>query len=263
MHELALSRFQSAFAAALFGDLTSVDPVIAELAAHPAFAIYRNGVMKAAVDALQANYPAVGRLVGSEWLRAVACEYVRNSPPRSPMLVAYGASFADFLSAFEPAANLPYLADVARLDRMWTEAHIAASATPLEAAALAALSEDCLAHTVLDPHPAARWAWFHAMPIYTLWTRNRSTEEFDANIDWTAEGALITRPASTVIWRPLDRAGCAFLDTCRAGRSVVQAVEAVLATDPATDLGRLLQTLTTTGALCAPRSIPPDLGERR
>jgi len=261
MHELALSRFQSAFAAALFGDLTSVDPVIAALAAHPAFAIYRNGVMKGAVDALAANYPAVGRLVGAEWLRAAACEFVRGSPPRSPLLVEYGAAFPDFLSAFEPAADLPYLADVARLDRMWTEAHVAASASPLEATALAALSEERLSDTGLDPHPAARWAWFDAMPIYTLWARNRSAEAFDENVDWIPEGALITRPASTVIWCPLERAGCAFLDTCRAGRSVLQAVEAALAADPATDLGRLIRTLTTAGALCAPRPIFPDLGE--
>jgi len=261
MRNLSLSRFQSGFAAALFGELTSVDPAIAKLAANPAFAIYRNGVMKSAVDALASNYPAVGRLVGAEWLRAAAYAFARNSPPRSPMLVEYGAAFADFLEDFAPAAELTYLADVARLDRMWTEAHIAASVTPLEAAALAALSEEHLADTVLDPHPAARWAWFDAMPIYTLWTRNRSTEPFDDDIDWIAEGALLTRPGSTVKWCELDRAGCAFLDACQAGRSVVQAIEATLAIDPATDLGRLIETLTTMGALCAPRAIPPDLGE--
>lgn len=267
MPELSLARFQTGFAAALRGDPGSVDPVIAELAAHPAFAVYRNGVTKAAVDALQANYPAVRRLVGDEWFRAAACEFVRVSPPRSALLVEYGAAFADFLAGFEPAADLPYLADVARLDRMWTEAHIAADAMPLAADTLAATfatyAEDRLTDTVLATHPAARWAWFDAMPIYSLWSRNRSTEAFDADIAWIGEGALITRPASTVIWCPLDRAGCAFLDACRTGRSVTQAVEADLDTDPATDLGRLMQTLLVAGALREPRSTSPAVGEIR
>ena len=33
---------------------------------QPAFAVYRNTVMKACIDALQANYPAVTRLVSEE-----------------------------------------------------------------------------------------------------------------------------------------------------------------------------------------------------
>ena len=36
------------------------------LAAQPAFAVYRNTVMKGCVDALEANFPTVARLVGEE-----------------------------------------------------------------------------------------------------------------------------------------------------------------------------------------------------
>ncbi len=102
----ALARFQDDFAHALLATDDAVSPVLAAVIAQPAFAIYRNTVMKGCIDALQANYPAVTRLVGEEWLRAAAVVYVRDALPALPMLLDYGADFADFLTQFEPAAEL-------------------------------------------------------------------------------------------------------------------------------------------------------------
>lgn len=263
MNDLSLSRFQTDFAKVLLGDACAIDPVVAGLAAQPAFAVYRNGVMKGAVDALERNYPAVARLVGTEWFRAAACDFVRHSPPASPMLVEYGAGFAAFLADFEPAADLPYLADVARLDRMWTEAHIAADAAPLVAATLAKIPPEIMAETVLELHPTARWAWFDATPAYTLWSRNRTGGAFDPEIDWIGEGALLTRPSSAVIWCPLDRAGCAFLDACLAGERLMNATQAAIDIDPDTDLSRLVQTLIAAGTFRAPHPTDDFLGDER
>ena len=41
----------------------------------------------------------------------------REHPPTSPVLTEYGDGFADWIAGFEPAAALPYLADMARLER--------------------------------------------------------------------------------------------------------------------------------------------------
>ena len=69
MQPSALARFQDAFAHALFTADAVPAGEIAALTAQPAFAVYRNTVMKGCIDALQANYPAVLRLVGEEWAR--------------------------------------------------------------------------------------------------------------------------------------------------------------------------------------------------
>ena len=142
MHATALARFQDDFARAL------LDPA---QPAPPAFAVYRNTVMKGCIDALQANYPAVAKLVGEEWFRAAAAVYVRDHLPRTPMLLEYGAGFADFLARFEPAAELPYLPAVARLDRFWTEAHAAADEPPLDARALAGAGPGTLGRAASAP----------------------------------------------------------------------------------------------------------------
>lgn len=243
----SLSRFQDDFSRALLADEIS-SPVLAALTAQPAFAIYRNTVIKGCIDALQANYPAVTRIVGEEWLRAAAAVYAREQLPQQPMLLQYGADFADFLARFEPAAELPYLPGVARLDRCWSEAHAAATEPSLDPAAIAQLATDQLFEARLRPHAAARWTWFSDAPVYTLWSRNRGDDAVNGDIDWQSEGALLTRPQDGVQWRALDRAGGRFLDRCAAGGSIAEAAQCALETQPGVDLGRLMADLLEAGA---------------
>ncbi len=255
---LRLGEFQDAFAAALETPADAAVasttlagwPDVAQLVAQPGFAVYRNTVLKGCIDALQANYPAVCRLVGEEWFRAAAALFARQHPPRTPMLVDYGDRFADFLAGFEPARELPYLAAVARLDRFWTEAHLAADAASVAAADLARLDPAALGRTVLRPHPAARWAWFDALPAATIWQRNRGAVQDSAardeagEIAWRGEGILVVRPQAVVRWIPLGQAGRAFLDACAAGATLATAAEAALAVEAQADLSALFaQTL--------------------
>ncbi len=247
-----LHRFQDGFARALLAVELRPDeysPEIACLVEQPAFAVYRNTVMKGCIDALQANYPSVARLVGDEWFRSAAAIFVRANLPRQPTLAVYGADFAGFLAAFEPSAELPYLPGVARVDRFWTEAHTAPDEAPVDAAAVARLGPDELARTVLRPHASARWAWFDAHPIATLWRRNRYPVDPDlADIEWRPEGVLVVRSGGSVESIDLDAAGCTFLDVCASGDTLAHAAVAALAVDEKADLARLMTRLLDVGA---------------
>lgn len=247
---VALSRFQDAFEYALLAPDSTPDAEVAALIAQPAFAVYRNTVMKGCVDALQANYPAVTRLVGEEWFRAAASIFVRQSPPTDPVLMNYGAGFADFLVGFEAAAELPYLPDVARLDRYWTEAHVAPDDKSLDPATMAGLAPEALASAVLRPHAAARWAWFPDAPIYSIWSRNRSDEPPACDLEWKSEGALVVRPGDTVRWMTIDAAARAFLDACANGLTLATAADAALRARVDTDLTHLLSVLLANGVFC-------------
>lgn len=234
MEAARMAAFQDRFARALLAP---------EQPAPPAFAVYRNTVMKGCIDALQANFPAAARLVGEEWFRAAAAIHVRQHPPRVPMLFEYGAEFPDFLARFEPAAELPYLPAVAALDRAWTEAHVAADEPVLEARALAGLAPEHLGALRLRPHAAARWAW-HDFPAYSLWSRNREGDVETADIPWNGEGALLTRPADSVRWMALDAPACEFLDACARGEPLAQAAASI----PEVRLAGLLASLLDAGA---------------
>jgi hypothetical protein len=241
----ALAQFQDAFSRALLAPEPAAvgDPMIDGLVEQPGFAVYRNTVLKGCIDALQANYPAVARLVGDEWFRATAAVFVRESLPAHPTLLDYGAGFAEFLATFAPAAGLPYLAEVARLDRLWSEAHVAADAAPLDPAAVAALGPDEMTLTRLRPHPAARWLRSGHAPIYSIWSRNRAGDAELGEIEWHGEGALLTRPHGEVLHHPLDHGGAAFLDACARGESIRDAVAAVLDVDPDAELSALIHQL--------------------
>ena len=168
--------------------------------------------------------------------------------------MGYGAGFAEFLEGFGPAANLPYLGAVARLDRCWTEAHLAADAPALQAAWLARQPPEALALLHLQPHPAARWQWCEDHPAYTLWQRQREQLQWDAHLPWHGEGALLTRPHDAVQWVPLSHAGCALLDACAAGATFEDAAAQALQADPAADLPALVALLLRSGALRAPET---------
>lgn len=243
-----LARFQDAFVAALYGRVAD-DALVAACAAQPAFGVYRNTVFKGAVDALAANFPSVVRLVGDAWFRAAAAVHASASPPDDARLLRYGHAFPDFLERFEPARELPYLANVARLDLLWIEAHIAPDGPHADAASIAALPAQRLENLTLRPHASARWIWFDAQPAYTIWRANREGVELPDPLAWQAEGALLVRRDGEVIWRALSAGGRAFLDACAAGLSFEAAAQAALETQPDEDFGVLFYALVEAGAL--------------
>jgi hypothetical protein len=266
-----LGAFQDGFAAALLApDASAAGPLgegsgVARLVAQPGFAVYRNTVLKGCIDALQANYPAVSRLVGDAWFRAAAGVHARAELPHQPMLLDYGSGFADFLAAFEPARALPYLAGVARLDRFWTEAHIARDELPVAATDVARLDAAALARTVLRPHASARWAWFDEQPIVSIWQRNRQAASDAADeggaisdLAWHGEGVLIVRPHAAVEWTPLEKSDCAFLDACAAGGTLADAAAAALAADAHADLAALMARTLGAGAFGSLALRPDD-----
>lgn len=246
-----LGEFQDVFSRELLPqpEVPVGDSALGSVVRQPGFAVYRNTVIKGCIDALQGNFPAVAHLVGEEWFRAAAAQFVADQPPRHTSLVDYGGEFPNFLTEFEPAAMLPYLGDIARLDRFWTEAHIAPDDPVVSASALASLPTGAFERVVLRPHASARWSWFEQAPILSIWraTRDLFGDNAPRDIHWCGEGALCVRPHHIVRMVSLDRAGCAFLDACGAGCSVVQAGLDALAATPGVDLSGLMQTLLGSG----------------
>lgn len=93
-------------------------------------AAYRNNVAVSLGQALGRRFPVIQRLVGDEFFAALARAYLAADPPRSPVLMEWGAGFADFLAGFRPLAGWPFMADVARIEWARGLAFHAADAPP-------------------------------------------------------------------------------------------------------------------------------------
>jgi hypothetical protein len=242
-----LGTFQDAFAAALAERAAA--PIAAWLpegqAEPPGLAVYRNTIAKGSVDALAANFPTVASLVGEDWFRAAAALFAAERPPTTAALLAYGEAFPDWLAAFPPAGDLPYLPAMAWLDWRWTAALFAAEAEPLAAEAFA-LEPDVLTHARPRLHPSLTFAWFET-GLPGLWLAAREPEPGEMELLDTPQGVLIVRPHDTVDSRLLDAAGFAFLTAAREGASLGEAISAAAEADPAADLPALFAALIADG----------------
>jgi Putative DNA-binding domain len=64
------------------------------------FAVYRNNVAVGLIGALEARYPISRRLAGDDLFRAMARAFVRAFRPRSPVMIAYGEEFPEFVADY-------------------------------------------------------------------------------------------------------------------------------------------------------------------
>ncbi len=209
------------------------------------FAVYRNNVVVSLVDALADSHPVTQALVGEAFFRAMAAEFARRSPPRTPVLAWYGEGFADFVADFPPAAGLRYLADVARLEWLRVEAWHAADADPLPLAEVAALlaDEDALPDLRLSLHPALR-VLRSAHPVVSLWAAHQAEDAAGAlgAIDFAAaESALIVRESTDVAILRIEPGAAEFIGRLLRGATLGEAAQADAPFDLPAALGLLLR----------------------
>jgi hypothetical protein len=221
---------QSTFAHALLDPERPLPPGVTSHtpdAPEKRFAVYRNNVVVSLVDALAARFPATQRIVGEAFFRAMAGLFARAHPPRSPLMMQYGDDLPYFVAGFAPAAELPYLADVARLEAARTRAFHAADATPLRAEDFAAISPESLValRVKLCPGTAILRS---AHPVVTIWAMNADGGEPGPIEDWVAEDALVSRDGFEVAVRRLQPGGAAFLLRLSNGATLGEAATAAL-----------------------------------
>jgi hypothetical protein len=164
------------------------------------------------------------------------------------MLATYGDNFPAFIAAFEPARELVYLPDVARIEAARTRAHHAADATPVEAVEFAALDANTVHAIRVELHPSMAIVR-SPHPIVTIWAMNTGEQKL-ASIegeDWCGEDALIIRPYLDVEVRLLPPGGAAFLLALATARPLGEAAAAAMADYPEFDLPRNLAELIGSG----------------
>ncbi|MBV9931273.1 MAG: putative DNA-binding domain-containing protein [Alphaproteobacteria bacterium] len=233
-----LAVFQDAFAEALLAP----EPH-GRLARAPGFAVYRNTCAHGIVEALRAAFPTVGCLLGEEGFTGAALAFRDAQPPASPILSRYGSGFAGFLARQPWTSGLPYLADVALLDWLWLDAHLAADRAARRAPGVGA---DCFQPLRLTLHPAARFAWLDS-PAVTIWLAHRCPGGFEELApEWRPEGALVTRAGGGAMLQPIGRAEHRLLAAVAAGAPVRSLERAVGA---GADLPTLIARLIACGAL--------------
>jgi hypothetical protein len=187
------------------------------------FEVYRNNVARGLAQALAIRFPATESIVGKQFFAAMAREYGLSHPPNSPVLLDYGKELEDFVRSFPPAAELPYLPDIVKLENARMAAYHAADAAPLNPQVLTTLDPSRLEALKIALHPSFGLIR-SAYPIVTIWAMNSGELPLAPIRDWLAEDAVIVRPHLTVLVRRLPAGGAAFLDALSKGQPLGAAV---------------------------------------
>ncbi|MCT7654135.1 putative DNA-binding domain-containing protein [Oceanimonas sp. NS1] len=231
-------------------------PVPASLTEHPGgrsrFNVYRNNVRVSLTEALAAQFPVCRQLVGDDFFNAMAGIYIEQSPPSSPLLTDYGVTLPDFIDGFAPAASVPCLADMARLELLVQRVQHAADAEPVAADRLQALLADPerLARQALQLTPACALLR-SAFAVASIWLAHHGEGRLQDIRTATPENVLVLRIGLSVRLLRLTGADATFIECLRAGAPLGTALEHSLQQqedfNPATMLQSLLEWRAVTG----------------
>jgi hypothetical protein len=208
------------------------------------FAVYRNNVAVSLIDALADTFPVVQELVGEEFFRAMARVFVQAHPPRSRLMAYYGETFADFVASFLPAAPVPYLADVARLEMARVRAYHAADVAPLDPEALQAALTDPqqLMQLRLVLHPGVQVIG-SSFAVCSLWAAHQGAGCL-SNVDPDlAQTALVFRSALEVDTLELSAGAGVFISALQRGEPLAEAAAIASGAQPDFDLANTIALL--------------------
>lgn len=245
-------NMQEAFSAAL---LDADTPYPQGISCHNGdierrFAIYRNNVHSGLINALATSYPVVSQLVGFDFFQAMAQDFILEFPPKSPVMSTYGEQFADFVEGFAPACTVPYLADVARLERLCVQAFHAADACPVDPHLLIRTlnNPDSLGQLCLQLHPGVA-SLDSPYAIAALWTAHQPQGQIQGLDPHQPQSAVVLRNGLRVEVFAVGCGCAAFVNGLKEGRTLELAACMALEADPEFDLGQALALLITHDAI--------------
>ncbi len=242
-----LRESQEQFAGVIMGgDNTAVRLQLAqsEIPRVDRLAIYLNNVYYSLTEALADTFPVIKRLVGDEFFRFAARQFIETYPPNAPILASYGVNFGEFLRSLEPAASLLYLPDVAQLEFAWLQSYHERDADPVSVNQLQSIPADQYAELRLQFHPSRRFVRSD-FPIAKIWEVNQQDEDGDevVNLASGPNHILVIRPRMEVEVRTMNAAAFEFLKSLDAGNTLTQALDAAVQKDETFNLQATLQQL--------------------
>jgi hypothetical protein len=184
----------------------------------------------------------------------MADHFVTAQPPKNGWLSAYGKGFPDFIASYQPAWNLNYLPDVARIE--WARVHAAnAPESPgLDLKALVGMDSDVVEELLLNLHGAATLVCSR-FPVFDIWQAHQHAGDNELPaIDLLrgTENVLISRLSVLEVGVALLSSGdAAMLATLGANSSFGSACRVAVLAEPDYDLGTRLGHLVGLRALAA------------
>jgi hypothetical protein len=185
------------------------------------------------IDSLASSYPAVRRLVGTDYFARCARGFHHLHPSASGDLQPAGAGFAQYLRELHGADQYRYLGEVARLEWLIQEALLGPDHSPFDLSTLELVAPEAYDDLRFRLHPTAR-LFASEFPCVHIWQANVGSDAEPEIIDLSAGGdrvLLLRSHAGELTFHHLSRGEQAFLHALATGERFAGAVDAGVAAD--------------------------------
>jgi len=172
--------------------------------------IYRNTIHSNLIQALQNTYPMIVKLVGEDFFKITADDYIAQYPSTSGNLHDYGEYFSDFLAEYSPVSDLPYLDEVAQFEWASHLLQFASDAEALDIKRLEAVDEQQFHSLRFMLHPASCLMQFD-YPILRIIDLCEDEIDEDIHLDEGGVNLLLIRREFDVVLVTLSDAEFMFL----------------------------------------------------
>lgn len=216
----SLTRVQDDFQAFMLRKAMDIEAHVVGTARVPIstrLGIYGDGYCLRLIEALQASFPALAKLLEEQDFATLGTAYVRANDSHFRSVRYYGAGLPDFLATQPEYAAAPVLAQLARWEWAMTEVFDAADAQPIGVEALGQVQPERWAELRFDFHPSVRRLALHwnAPQIWKALTEEAprpQTEVRGEPVQW-----VLWRQALQTYFRSLEPAETQALDVARGG----------------------------------------------
>ena len=251
---LSLPELQQRFAAAILDSegaefASEIDAGAKGPSALERLGVYRNNWREGFRKALASGFPVLARLVGPDYFRQLALEFLAAHPSRSGDLEHIGAPLPAFLEQRFAGSQYAYLGDVAALEWACQQVLAAADHAAATADALGAIDPADIGAVRFSLHPAVRLL-ASPFPVSRIWLANQPGAEIET-IDLASGGEqlLVRYAASGLELHRLRTGEFALAQALAQGSELGDALAAAHGAAPESDLASALHRLLAIGAL--------------
>lgn len=190
-------------------------------------AIYTNAFFWRLLESMSEDFEATGKsithLKDYDKFSDLVREFVRAHPSHSANITDLGGPFPEFVAAHSLAREFPWLGELARLERAYTESFLAPGPTPLPAEQLALLSGESGADVRLAVGGSVR-VFRSEWPVLGLWRKRKGACRLPFPKKPKAQSLLLRRrPSGTVVVDLLDPTAALLLGALADGKTLGEA----------------------------------------
>ena len=191
------------------------------LSATERLEIYANAYFYRILDCLKEDFPATLAVLGDDNFHNLVTGYLIDYPPTEPSISYAGRYLAEFVRDHPVHDRLPFVGDLARLERTLIEVFHAADAEPLNAEAMRNVAPEDWPALAMRTHPALAIVdcdWRVDDLLREVEAARGESDHFARGPAHEAVSLLVWRRNSQVHYRAMEKAERTALELASAGQ---------------------------------------------